>query len=184
MQMNLTDYVSIYNINDVNICTNMVEKLAHVDWEKHAYNDPITSQNITYDDDLEITYHDDLLTSQLSKAVEKCVTDYLNTIPPIPFRLQEICDLRFNRYAEGTNMKIHHDHIHTLFDGERKGVPIITIVGLLNNDFEGGEFLLFGNKTVSLQAGDILVFPSNFLFPHAVSTVTKGTRYSFVAWGW
>jgi predicted 2-oxoglutarate/Fe(II)-dependent dioxygenase YbiX len=81
-------------------------------------------------------------------------------------------------------MKIHHDHIHTLFDGERKGVPILTILGLLNDDFEGGDFLMFDGKKLNLSAGDIVIFPSNFMYPHAVTTVTKGTRYSFVAWGW
>jgi predicted 2-oxoglutarate/Fe(II)-dependent dioxygenase YbiX len=81
-------------------------------------------------------------------------------------------------------MKMHHDHIHTLFDGERKGVPILTVLGLLNDDFEGGDFLMFDDKKLNLSAGDIVIFPSNFMYPHSVTTVTKGTRYSFVAWGW
>jgi predicted 2-oxoglutarate/Fe(II)-dependent dioxygenase YbiX len=55
---------------------------------------------------------------------------------------------------------------------------------LLNDDFEGGDFLMFDGKKLNLSAGDIVIFPSNFLYPHAVTTVTKGTRYSFVAWGW
>jgi predicted 2-oxoglutarate/Fe(II)-dependent dioxygenase YbiX len=81
-------------------------------------------------------------------------------------------------------MKFHHDHIHTLFDGEKKGVPILSILGLLNDNFEGGDFLMFDAKKVNLSAGDIILFPSNFLYPHAVTTITKGTRYSFVSWGW
>jgi predicted 2-oxoglutarate/Fe(II)-dependent dioxygenase YbiX len=71
-----------------------------------------------------------------------------------------------------------------LFDGERKGVPILTVLGLLNDDFEGGDFLMFDDKKLNLSAGDIVIFPSNFMYPHSVTTVTKGTRYSFVAWGW
>jgi predicted 2-oxoglutarate/Fe(II)-dependent dioxygenase YbiX len=32
------------------------------------------------------------------------------------------------------------------------------------------------------SSGDILLFPSNFMFPHEVKEITKGIRYSFVSW--
>jgi predicted 2-oxoglutarate/Fe(II)-dependent dioxygenase YbiX len=81
-------------------------------------------------------------------------------------------------------MKTHHDHIQSLFDGERKGIPVLSIVGLLNDDFDGGEFVFFDEHKVNLKKGDILIFPSIFIFPHRVAKVTKGTRYSFVSWAW
>ena len=92
--------------------------------------------------------------------------------------------LRFNRYHKDTQMKLHCDHIHDIFDGERKGVPILSIVGSLNNDYEGGELVFWTDKVVELKAGEIMIFPSNFLYPHEVRMVTKGTRYSFVSWAW
>ncbi len=79
-------------------------------------------------------------------------------------------------------MREHYDHIHSIFDGERKGIPILSIVGFLNDDYEGGEFLFSRKHEIPLKAGDILVFPSNFMYPHEVKEVTKGERYSFVAW--
>jgi predicted 2-oxoglutarate/Fe(II)-dependent dioxygenase YbiX len=30
--------------------------------------------------------------------------------------------------------------------------------------------------------GSLIIWPSNFLYPHCVKPVTKGTRYSIVAW--
>ena len=56
---------------------------------------------------------------------------------------------------------------------------------LLNNseDFEGGELEFFTSTTphsVKLNKGDIVVFPSYQL--HRVKPVTKGKRYSLVAW--
>jgi predicted 2-oxoglutarate/Fe(II)-dependent dioxygenase YbiX len=92
--------------------------------------------------------------------------------------------VRYNRYNTNTNMKLHCDHIHTLFDGERKGIPILSIVGSLNNDYEGGELVFWTDKVVELKAGEIMIFPSSFLYPHEVKMVTKGTRYSFVSWAW
>jgi predicted 2-oxoglutarate/Fe(II)-dependent dioxygenase YbiX len=78
-------------------------------------------------------------------------------------------------------MREHYDHIHSLFDGKLKGIPILSIVGLLNDNYEGGEFLI-RREQVKLARGDILIFPSNFMYPHEVKDITKGIRYSFVSW--
>ena len=37
---------------------------------------------------------------------------------------------------------------------------------------------------INLTKGDIIVFPSNFMFPHRVEPVTKGNRYSYISWVW
>ncbi len=184
MQMNLQDYVAIYNINNPSVCKQIIEKISNESWVKHSYNNPVTNEDTTYEDDLEVSEQDETTDAVLMDFVNKCVVDYTKNVAPMPFRFQEFSKIRFNKYDVGTNMKIHHDHIHTLFDGERKGVPILSVLGLLNDDFEGGDFLMFDGKKVNLSAGDIILFPSNFLYPHAVTTVTKGTRYSFVSWGW
>ena len=69
----------------------------------------------------------------------------------------------------------------SLFDGKLKGIPIISIVGLLNDNYEGGAFMC-REKEIKLIRGDILLFPSNFMYPHEVKEITKGIRYSFVSW--
>ena len=52
----------------------------------------------------------------------------------------------------------------------------------LNNDFEGGEFMVFndGEQEIPLDKGNGIVF-SSFL-PHKVNQITKGERWSLVAW--
>ena len=54
-------------------------------------------------------------------------------------------------------------------------------VANLNEDYEGSEFYCRG-KEIKLKTGDILLFPSNFMYPHEVKEATKGVRYSFVSW--
>ena len=81
-------------------------------------------------------------------------------------------------------MTEHADHIHGLFDGERKGIPVLSAVGLLNNEFEGGEFIMCEDEEINLSAGDMLIFPSVFLFPHRVKPIISGIRYSCVTWAW
>lgn len=55
----------------------------------------------------------------------------------------------------------------------------------LNNDFEGGEFLFDlpdGIHECIQNTGDVIVFPSNFIFPHQVNPISKGVRYAIIAW--
>ena len=51
---------------------------------------------------------------------------------------------------------------------------------ILNSDYEGGAFEFVDEEVTDLGTGSIIVFPS-FLM-HKVSPVTKGVRYSLVAW--
>jgi hypothetical protein len=58
---------------------------------------------------------------------------------------------------------------------------------LLNNDYEGGNLCFrnpdgSGEWEVEVKPNRMIIWPSNFLYPHTVKPVTKGTRYSVVAW--
>lgn len=54
---------------------------------------------------------------------------------------------------------------------------------ILNDDYEGGEFAFFNRELkYKLKKGSAIVFPSNFMFPHEIMPVTKGTRYSIITW--
>ena len=96
-------------------------------------------------------------------------------------------NIKWNKYVEGKSMDTHVDHVRSIFENvldTPKGIPVISIVGLLNDKFEGGEFQLFDDTTIKLKAGDLLLFPSNFLYPHRVLPVTKGVRHSYVSWAY
>ena len=53
---------------------------------------------------------------------------------------------------------------------------------ILNSNFEGGDFEMrdLDNRVPRLEEGSIIVFPS--FIEHRVAPVTKGIRYSLVAW--
>jgi len=51
----------------------------------------------------------------------------------------------------------------------------------LNNDYDGGEFQV-SNSLFSPSKGSSIIFPSNFMYPHSVDKITKGTRWSIVTW--
>jgi len=41
---------------------------------------------------------------------------------------------------------------------------------------------MFKDKEIKFKKGELVIFPSNFLYPHEVKLVTKGTRYTYVSW--
>lgn len=54
---------------------------------------------------------------------------------------------------------------------------------ILNDDYEGGEFAFFDRELVyKLKKRSVIVFPSNYMYPHEVMPVTSGTRYSIITW--
>ena len=98
--------------------------------------------------------------------------------------LHAFTSLKFIKYSSNQTMKIHCDHIHQIFDGTIKGIPIFSIIGLLNDDYEGGNLVMFDDKKINTKKGDLIVFPSLFLFPHEIEPITKGIRYSYITWIW
>ena len=64
-------------------------------------------------------------------------------------------------------MKLHCDHIHSMFDGDRKGIPTLSLLGCLNDDYEGGEICFpVQNRNIKMKKGDILAFPPYWTHPH------------------
>ena len=90
--------------------------------------------------------------------------------------------IKFNKYNVGDYLSPHHDHIRDFFEGQFRGIPVTSVVGTLNDDYEGGEFVFWGDYKVEIKKGSVLAFPSIYLFPHEVTPVTKGVRYSWISW--
>ena len=170
---------------DQTFCSNVVKKLENIEWQRHKFYTPNRTY-ITYENDLKMSWENFQEKEIIYESLKHIIDKYVFTDMPSEFTWfkswQGYSDIRFNRYDINTMMQPHCDHIHDLFDGEIKGVPILSIVGCLNDDYEGGDFIMWGNQKIDIPAGSIIVFPSNFMFPHSVTPVTSGTRYSFVSW--
>ena len=80
------------------------------------------------------------------------------------------------RYETGQFYKVHTDS----FKAKPRAVSCSFI---LNDGYEGGEFAFF-DKEVVIKApkGAVVMFPSNFMYPHEILPVTNGTRYSAITW--
>ena len=98
--------------------------------------------------------------------------------------MNKFSTIRFNRYKSGQIMRQHHDHIHSLFDGNEKGIPVLSFVLNLNDNYRGADLYFWQDHVVPLGKGDIIMWPSLFLFPHGVTEAREGMRYSAVSWAW
>jgi predicted 2-oxoglutarate/Fe(II)-dependent dioxygenase YbiX len=183
----IKDYIYVGNHIPVEVCETLIDECNKKEWKKHKWNNyaagTFTSEETKELDVMPCTQdQQNKITPYLTKALEEYQLKHSwpgeKTQPPW---LTKFSPIRFNKYEVGNMMREHYDHIHSIFDGKMKGVPIVSIVANLNEDYEGAEFYCRG-KEIPLKTGDILLFPSNFMYPHEVKEATKGTRYSFVSW--
>lgn len=73
----------------------------------------------------------------------------------------------------------HHFNIHA--DHGPAYVTTVSIVAYLNDDYYGGElyFPRF-DLTIKPKQGDVVMFPSTFIYEHASQPMISGTKYSVV----
>lgn len=193
MKKKLIDYVKNYKsyLNE-NICDSTVKELKKLntdEWSQHKFQDPLSKKFITQsgDQELSTSYSNEISTKKIiMEEIWNVINNYI--VKDLKFDWFHSWDgyteVRFNKYSKNTKMAEHCDHIHSAFDGNRKGIPILSVLGILNDDYKGGEFIMFEDEEIKFKKGDILVFPSLFLYPHKVEPVIKGTRYSFISWVW
>jgi len=175
------------------LCDSIVQDIETREWKPHTWYNNVTDTNSS-EQTMELDVQN--TTPELQKVLSNFVVEagriynqnYAYKHPSCADRTGQIMFqfsvLRFNRYKPGQIMRQHHDHIHSIFDGNVKGLPAVSFILNFNNDYEGADLFFWEDTVVKLGKGDIVMFPSNWLFPHGVTEATKGKRYSAVCWGW
>jgi len=114
----------------------------------------------------------------IKQEIERLYSFYKIKFPKIESSKLNQIDLL--KYSAGEKYDFHTDN-STGFH------RTLSVIINLNNDYEGGD-LIFADqkekeiKRLKLGKGSIVFFPSNFMYPHCIEPITKGTRYSIVAW--
>ena len=172
---------------DKNLCDNLVREMEAIEFQEHKFYDHYKREVSARSGskELSVSWDDCPSRSILSKKLWYVIHDYLKYINlPWFVSWSGYTPPRFNKYNQNKQMALHCDHIQSMFDGEKKGIPILSVLGVLNNNYEGGEFIMFDDTEIKFDKGDVLVFPSLFLYPHKVEPVKSGTRYSYISWVW
>lgn len=177
------------NIIPDNICDYVIKDIESREWRPHTW---YNSQSNTISNELSMELDVQNTTEDLQKLLSPYIVEagyfYNQKYHYKSDRTNQIINkfskLRFNRYSPGQIMRQHYDHIHSLYDGKEKGIPVLSFILNLNDDYEGANLYFWKDYIVPLGKGDIIMFPSLFLFPHGVTEASKGCRYSAVSWAW
>lgn len=177
--MDIKHFVRTYNVVPKEVCETIIQAYdADEEWKTHNwYNNVADEKKSFHSKELDVLYNKDLdiLKPCMLNALQNYYTDL-----GLTNLVSNHSNIRLNKYGTGKIMSEHFDLIRR---NKQDGIPVLTFLGLLNDNFDGGQFLL-NKEVIEFKQGDIIVFPSTFLYPHKVDEVTRGTRYSFVSWAY
>ena len=196
MKTNIKDYIKVFNnkffskqqcqliINSLDSSKNTTHQFynALINKSKETGNDP----QVSFLKAETIEPIGNLIKDQWFKIIKEYIVQWLNKKEKMTWYSNWNAHAfpKFMKYNQGTSMKNHCDHIYTLFqeDGQPRGIPVLSIITALNDNYSGGEIFMCGKYKYKLKTGETLIFPSNFLYPHEIKKITKGTRHSMVSW--
>ena len=133
----------------------------------------VKGYSLTFDTPTDLFYW-----NYIKKEIEKNYLFYKAKFPQM--KSSKINQIDLLKYSIGGKYEIHTDHYST-------SPRHLSIIINLNDDYEGGDLIFTDQsekeiKRLKLGKGSLVFFPSNFMYPHSIQPITKGTRYSIVAW--
>ena len=175
--INLEDYIKCYdNVVDQETCKNIVNNINFNDFERARTSD-----------DTEISGFRNCYQKVLSKEFDKKIYECVGKV------LQKYADT-FVHFSTGLTTE-DTGYMHFIYKGSDKGEykthtdhfdlypRVLSCSFILNDKYDGGDFSFFdGEHVVKKKTGSVVVFPSNFCFPHAVTPVTNGDRHAIITW--
>jgi len=93
--------------------------------------------------------------------------------------IKDVNDIQILKYNVGGHYVQHADDHYNIS-------RTLSFIYRINNDYKGGD-LVFKHKENEMirfktKPNSLVMWPSNFLYPHGVEPVTEGVRWSIVAW--
>lgn len=172
------------------VCDHIVDEIENKEWIPHVWYNNASGTTFGSEEKMELDIQSstpeqqNILNPFIIKAGFIYNTKYRYESKRTMNIIHKFSSVRFNRYSPGQIMRKHHDHIHSLFDGNDRGIPVLSFILNLNDGYEGADLFFWDDYIIPLGKGDIIMFPSLFLFPHGVTESKRGKRYSAVSWSW
>lgn len=191
------EYIHIYkNVFSQNECEEIINEFKNDQWSDCGtygsdFSDARTAKYITISRPLVIQKNYEKrkkLDNLVNKRVHKCIENYCKTYKHININADTGYDLL--KYEKNAKHVEHVDMLPGPMFNKDNTVQSISLNPrqvscsiLLNKDFCGGELVFNDSKyKIDKNPGSVVLFPSNFLFPHQVTPVAKGVRYCIVTW--
>lgn len=182
---NIDDYIVVLeNVMTHSLCDAILEeyKVEH-EWKTTTIDQGKVNANIRSAESIFIS-HPDVINKNLETR-KKLDTDIFEATSIVieqynkrfPFScIVEDSGYELLRYKEN-NFYVQH------VDSFKNCPRAVSCSFALNDKYEGGEWGFFNKEfTIKLPKGAALLFPSNFMYPHEIMPVVKGTRFSVITW--
>jgi predicted 2-oxoglutarate/Fe(II)-dependent dioxygenase YbiX len=187
----LKDLILVEQLIPQNICNKIIEDIEKREWRPHTwYNAEQGTFGSEETKELDVQNTTDELQDLLTPFVIQMGGIYNSEVlfegggDRTRQIMSKFSKIRFNRYVPGQIMRTHIDHIKSLFSPPEQGIPVLSMIICLNDNYEGGELVFWDDYKIKPAAGSIIAWPSLFLYPHRVDEVTAGKRFSAVVWCW
>ena len=172
-QVTLDHFIRIYPMLPSELCDRIIERAEGADnWEELK----VGEESDYYRDSSQIWLEEfPALCEEVLGYLRKEVFNYSNDFFRATQEMKGFTSIRVLKYGEGQRVKEHSD----------AGMQArqITIAIPLNDEYEGGQFSFWDKEVIyTIPKGSGIMFPANFVFPHEVLPVSKGTRYSLLTW--
>jgi len=184
MKSNLSDFILIIpKLAKDELCDIIINEFNDEEYSEGTLENYVVKKNIRNCEAISLTTNESInknkivrmeIDNQLFSIFSEAILQYEKKHPN--FSIQNDTGYELLRYFTGNFYKEHTDSFK---DRPRT----LTCSLMLNDNYIGGDFSFF-NDTINykLNKGDAILFPSNFMFPHAVKPIVKGVRYSVVTW--
>ena len=171
-----SDYIKCYNnIVDQETCKNIINNINLDNFKRATTRDgDESSLRNCYQNKLNNDF-DKKIYNCVGKVLQKYANDFRYFYTGLTTEDTGYTHLIYKGSEKG-EYKTHIDH----YDLNPR---VLSCSFILNEDYDGGDFSFFeGRHVVKKLAGSVVVFPSNFCFPHAVTPVTNGDRHAIITW--
>lgn len=190
MSFSVQDYIVVVeNVISDDLCDAIISEYKHApEWRQslalNADNNLDHSSKNRNCSEIDISNHlviesNKYVRSRIDQDVFQCVSNATNKYIEKFNNLLITKDSGYMllKYSDGCFYKQHTD---SGFDLSHRQLSCSLA---LNDDFDGGEFAFFDDKIrYRLAKGSAIMFPSNFMYPHQITPVSNGERYSIVTW--
>ena len=168
------------------ICNYVISNSEKNRWELHRWGDSEGSSNLSYyGKEPKVQHFNKDIGDILFPFVKQSLLNFQKNLSFCNSHIfYNFSPIRMNKYGVEDCMRIHFDHIHSVFDSGCEGIPVLSVIINLNDDYDGGELVFWKRYEIKLGCGDIVIFPSLFMFPHQVNKIKEKFRYSAVCWVW
>ena len=125
------------------------------------------------------TFGEKICSNAIQEKIFQCTEHYKKKFDVNIHKISQLDLLKYEANEHEAGYNFHQDF------GKGCTERSLSISICLNNNYEGGEFVFdlpSGHYVLPQNEGDAVIFPSNFMFPHQVNKITKGTRFALIGW--